>query len=68
VKDFQKTPAGWEQVLFKTAAATKDTIVYSYMQPVADVVATGHKAVECNASHYFTVPMPGAPSNWANIW
>jgi hexosaminidase len=66
--DFNKTPAGWEQVLFKTAAATQDTIVYSYMQPVAAVTATGHRAVECNASMYFTVPMAGSPTNWADIW
>ena len=26
--EFGKTPAGWEQVLFKTHAATNDTIVY----------------------------------------
>eukprot|EP01052_Picozoa_sp_SAG31_P011644 SAG31_NODE_663_length_13021_cov_9.408296_6_plen_482_part_00 len=68
--DFNKTPAGWEQVLFKTAAATKDTIVYSYMQSpgVAAVTAAGYRAVECNASMYFTVPMVGSPTNWANIW
>jgi hypothetical protein len=29
--DFKKTPAGWEQVLFETKAATNDTIVYAYM-------------------------------------
>ena len=68
--DFNKTPAGWEQVLFENAAATKDTIVYSYMQSpgVAAVTATGHRAVECNASMYFTVPMTGSPTNWADIW
>ena len=56
------------QVLFETAAATKDTIVYSYMQPTAAVTATGHRAVVCNTSMYFTVPMAGSPSNWGDIW
>ena len=66
--DFKKTPAGWEQVLFKTGAATKDTIVYSYMQSAAAVTATGRRTVECNASMYFTVPMAGSPTNWGSIW
>ena len=68
--EFKKIPAGWEQVLFKTAAATTNTIVYSYMNApgVAAVTASGHRSVVCNASMYFTVPMPGSPTNWGDIW
>ena len=38
------------------------------MQPTAAVTATGHRAVVCNASMYFTVPMAGSPSNWGDVW
>ena len=48
--DFGKTPAGWEQVLFKTGAATKETIVYAYMSGAGKVTATGHRAVVANGS------------------
>ena len=41
--DYGKTPAGWEQVLLKTAAATKETIVYAYMgnSSVPNITRTG---------------------------
>ena len=38
------------------------------MQPTAAVTATGHRAVVCNTSMYFTVPMAGSPSNWGDVW
>lgn len=67
--DFKKTPAGWEQVLFETGAATNNTIVYAYMNGASKITATGHKAVVANGSSlYFTVPAPGGPEGWAPLW
>ena len=50
-------PAGWEQVLFKTGAATNGTIVYAYKTntTAGKVTATGHPVVVANGSAlYFT--------------
>ena len=61
--DYGKTPAGWEQVLFETGAATEDTILYAYVSPPANVTATGHRAVAANGSAlYLTAPAPGGTS------
>ena len=68
-RDFKKVPAGWEQVLFETGAATDDTIVYAYMSGASRVTATGHKTVVANGSSlYFTVAAPGGPAGWDKLW
>ena len=68
-RDFKKTPAGWEQVLFLTGAATNDTIVYAYMSNASRVTATGHKAVVANGSSlYFTAAAPGGAAGWDKVW
>ena len=48
--DFGKTPAGWEQVLLETAAATNDTIVYAYMgnASVANITGRNRRVVNSN--------------------
>eukprot|EP00037_Helgoeca_nana_P014814 m.138437 g.138437 ORF g.138437 m.138437 type:complete len:567 (+) comp22726_c0_seq1:53-1753(+) len=67
--DFHKTPAGWEQVLFETGAATNATIVYAYISGASRVTATGHRAVVSNGSAlYFTAAAPGGPKGWAKLW
>lgn len=68
-RDFGKTSAGWQQILFETAAATNNTIVYAYMSPAGSVTATNHRTVVANGSSlYFTVPAPGGPLGWAKLW
>ena len=67
--DFGKTPAGWEQVLFKTGAATNETIVYAYMSGAGEVTARGRRAVVSNGTTlYFTTAAPGGPSGWSKLW
>jgi hexosaminidase len=65
-----KTPAGWEEVLFDAGAATQGTIVYSWARHwPPEITATGRVAVASNDSHlYFTSPAPGGPDGWAPCW
>ena len=69
-EDFKKTPMGWEEVLFNAGAATNDTIVNAWSRhTAADVVATGHRAVESKSSaFYFTDAATGGPSGWKKCW
>jgi hypothetical protein len=68
-RDFGKVPAGWEQVLFETGAATDDTIIYAYMSGGGRVTAAKHRAVVANGSAlYLTAAVPGGPAGWAPLY
>lgn len=69
--DLNKTPAGWEEVLFDAGAATPDTIVYAWSQytPV-DVIAAGNRAINAEGSHFYLTEAPSAafPAGWTSFW
>ena len=47
-----KTPAGWEEVLFDASAATPATVVYAWSRhDPQSIVSQGYAAVDNNASH-----------------
>ena len=56
--NLKKTPAGWEEVLFNSKAATNVTTVNTWYQyKAADVIATGRQAIESRSAwFYFTGP------------
>lgn len=65
-----KTPAGWEEVLFDAGAATPETIVYAWSRySPADIIATGRRAVDSSDAHwYFTDAAAPFPQGWAGCW
>ena len=68
--EFNKTPEGWEEILFTAKAATNDTVVNSWSRHTAsEIVDTGRKAVEShNKWFYFTDPAGDYPQGWQPCW
>lgn len=68
--DFNKTPSGWEEVLFDAGAATNGTIVDAWSRHSAsEVTATGRRAIESKSgAFYFTRAAPGGPEGWSKCW
>eukprot|EP00055_Hartaetosiga_balthica_P004415 m.11494 g.11494 ORF g.11494 m.11494 type:complete len:653 (-) comp3847_c0_seq1:89-2047(-) len=66
----EKTPEGWEEVLFDNGAATMQTIVDGWSNyPASSITQTGRFAVESAASHfYFTEAAPNGPEGWSECW
>jgi len=69
-QDLNKTAAGWEEVQFDAGAATGKTIVNAWARhTAADVINTGHRAIESkNSAFYFTSAAPGGPDGWKRCW
>jgi len=65
---FDKTPQGWEEILFTEDAATPETIVNGWSSHNASsITATGRRAIESAAPHfYFTDAVPGGPKGWSH--
>mmetsp|Transcript_20397 Transcript_20397/g.57386 ORF Transcript_20397/g.57386 Transcript_20397/m.57386 type:complete len:549 (+) Transcript_20397:3-1649(+) len=60
VKQYDKTPEGWEEILYVEHAATQDTIVNAWSaHNASSITNTGRRAVESASAHfYFTDPAP----------
>jgi len=66
-RKFQKSPEGWQEMIFSTDAATPETIVHGWdFYKAASITATGHRAIESSmANFYFTEPAPGGHQGWS---
>ena len=68
--NFNKTPEGWEELLFKANSATPESIVNAWARHTAkEIIDTGRKAVESRDSwFYFTKPAQNYPKGWEPCW
>ena len=68
--EFNKTPEGWEEILYDAEAATSDTIVNAWARHNAsEIVSTGRRAVESKDTwFYFTDAAKGGPEGWTPCW